>query len=178
MLEQLDTVHDVTIRDMTTDDLERVLQINEANVPEVGPVDLERLRFIVTESTMSVVVVDHAENGDGPDEGVVVGFCVVLAPGSSYDSVNYLWFMDRYNAAYYLDRVAFDASAQGKGLGSALYAEVDRRLAEIGADLTLEVNIDPPNEPSLAFHRKHGFVEVGRHMSKGIEVSLMHKPTK
>ena len=56
---------------------------------------------------MSVVVVDHAESGDGPDEGVVVGFCVVLAPGSSYDSVNYLWFMDRYDDAYYLDRVAF-----------------------------------------------------------------------
>ena len=165
----------MTIRDMTTDDLDRVLEINDANVPEVGEVDLDRLRFIVSESPIALVVENSA---DTDEPGEVVGFCLVLAPGSTYDSVNYLWFMDRYSEAYYLDRVAFDASAQGKGLGSALYAEVDRRLAELGADLTLEVNLDPPNEPSLAFHRKHGFVEVGRHMSKGIEVSLMHKPTK
>jgi hypothetical protein len=86
--------------------------------------------------------------------------------------------MDRYETSYYLDRVAFDAAAQGQGLGSALYAEVDRRLRDIGTGLTLEVNIDPPNEPSLAFHRKHGFIEVGRQMSKGIEVSMMHKPAE
>ena len=166
------TVPIVTIRKMTSDDLARVLEINEANVPEVGPLDLERLRFIVDESAMALVVVD----GDADCE-TVVGFCLVLAPGSTYDSVNYVWFMDRGDQAYYLDRVAFDASAQGKGLGSALYAELGRRLDEVGADLTLEVNLDPPNEPSLAFHRKHGFVEVGRHVSKGIEVCLMHRTT-
>jgi predicted GNAT superfamily acetyltransferase len=154
---------------MITADLERVLEINEANVPEVGPVDMDRLRFLVDESAFSLVV---------DVDGVVAGFCVVLAKGSSYDSVNYLWFMERYNDALYLDRVAFDATAQGQGLGSALYGEVDRRLAEHDLELTLEVNVDPPNEPSLAFHRKHGYIEVGRQMSKGIEVSLMHKPTK
>jgi len=173
ILVHLGTVPVVTIRDMTNNDLERVLEINEANVPEVGPADLERLGFIVGESAMALVVVDDSPDG----RETIIGFCLVLAPGSTYDSINYLWFMQRYPDAYYLDRVAFDASAQGKGSGTALYAEVDRRLAEVGADLTLEVNIDPPNEPSLAFHRKHGFVEVGRHVSKGIEVSLQHKPT-
>ena len=148
-------------------DLDRVLEINVANVPEVGPVDADRLQFLVDESAFSLVV-------DVDD--VIAGFCVVFGQDSSYDSVNYRWFMDRYDDAHYLDRVAFDASAQGQGLGSALYTEVDRRLCELGVGLTLEVNIDPPNEPSLAFHRKHGFVEVGRQMSKGIEVSLMHKP--
>jgi predicted GNAT superfamily acetyltransferase len=154
---------------MTAADLERVLEINEANVPEVGPVDMDRLRFLVDESAFSLVV---------EVDGVIAGFCVVLATGSSYDSVNYLWFMERYDDALYLDRVAFDAAAQGKGLGSALYGEVDERLAEQGLGLSLEVNVDPPNEPSLAFHRKHGFIEVGRQMSKGIEVSLMHKTAK
>ncbi len=162
-------MHAVTIRDMAPADLERVLEINEANVPEVGPLDADRLQFLVDESAFSLVV--EADNA-------IAGFCVVLGQASSYDSVNYLWFMEHYDDVHYLDRVAFDASAQGQGLGSLLYGDVDRRLAKLGVGLTLEVNIDPPNEPSLAFHRKHGYVEVGRQMSKGIEVSLMHKPTK
>ncbi len=151
---------------MTVADLDRVLEINQANVPEVGPVDLERLSFIVDESVFALVV---------EVDGDVVGYCLVLGPGSTYDSVNYRWFMERYDDAYYLDRVAFDAGAQGQGLGSQLYVELDRRIAELGVSITLEVNLDPPNEPSLAFHRKHGYVEVGRQMSKGIEVSLLHK---
>lgn len=168
-----------TIRDLTDADLHRVLEINQANVPEVGDVDLDRLRFIVDESAIALVVETPAgANVTGANmtgANMIAGFCVVLPPGSTYDSVNYRWFMERYDDAYYLDRVAFDATTQGRGLGSALYRDLDRRLTNSDMALTLEVNIDPPNEPSLAFHRKHGFVEVGRQMSKGIEVSLMRK---
>ena len=158
---------DVLIRDLTDDDLARVHEINQANVPEVGSVDAERLAFIVAESELALVV---------ELDGAVVGFCLVLGPGSTYDSVNYRWFMDRYDDVWYLDRVAFDESAQGRGLGTALYVEVARRMAGSGLPLALEVNVDPPNEASLAFHAKHQFVEVGRQTAKGIEVSLMLRP--
>ena len=52
--------------------------------------------------------------------------------------------------------------ARGRGVGRALYTEVDRQMAAIdGADhLALEVNVDPPNEGSLRFHAGLGFVEV------------------
>ncbi|MFT4658163.1 MAG: putative GNAT superfamily acetyltransferase, partial [Ilumatobacter sp.] len=158
------------IRRITDDDLDRVLEINAANVPEVGEVDEEQLRFIVSESALALVV-------ESDDE--IAGFCLVLGPGSTYDSVNYLWFMDRTPDALYLDRVAFDQRFQGRGLGSVLYAEVSRLMSSDhpnASELTLEVNIDPPNEPSLSFHRKHGFTEVGRQLSHGIEVSLMSRP--
>ena len=167
---ELGTVCDVTIRDMVEADLPQVWEINEANVPEVGLVNLEQMRFIAGECAVQLVV---------DVDGAIAGFCLVLAHGSAYDSINYAWFMERYPTDWYLDRVAFRAAAQGKGLGSQLYAEVERRLNSAGATgLTLEVNIDPPNEPSLAFHKKHGFVEVGQQTSHGIEVSLMHKPSK
>lgn len=157
------------IRDIVDDDLPRILAINEANVPEVGPLDADRLRFLVEESAIGLSL---------DQDDALVGFCLVLAPGSTYDSVNYTWFMEHHPSSLYLDRVAFDESARGKGLGRALYGEVDRimRAGHPSADaLTLEVNIDPPNEPSLGFHRALGFVEVGRQMSKGIEVSLMKR---
>ena len=160
-----------TFRPIAPRDLDRVAEINEANVPEVGAVDRDRLAFLVAESAIALAV-------DVDD--VVVGFCLVLPPGSEYDSINYRWFAERYPSAMYLDRVAFDESARGRGMGTALYAEVGRIMFEhhpTADALTLEVNVDPPNEPSLRFHRKLGFHEVGRQIAHGVEVSLMRRPT-
>ena len=175
------------IRPTRDDDLPRLLEINQANVPEVGSIDLDRMAFLVEESAIALTVVDgdgDGDDGDGDDgggdgDGEIVGFCLVLPPGSTYDSVNYRWFMERHDDVLYLDRVAFDERFQGRGLGSALYAEVERVMADEHprmTALTLEVNVEPPNEPSLRFHVKHGFEEVGRQQSKGIEVGLMLKP--
>ncbi len=163
------------VRPIAQTDLARALEINQANVPEVGPVDGERLAYLVDESTIALAVDASGTPGDDPE---LAGFCLVLGPGSTYDSVNYAWFMSRYDDAMYLDRVAFDARFQGRGLGGVLYAEVARLMREEHAELprlTLEVNLDPPNPGSLAFHAKHGFVEVGQQVSKGIVVSLMQR---
>lgn len=154
------------IRPLASTDLDRVLAINEANVPEVGSVDLARLEFIVAESPIALVA-------EVDDE--VAGFCLVLDEHSSYDSVNYRWFIERFDRFMYLDRVAIEASARGRGLGRALYDEVDRLMAARGGveRLALEVNVDPPNEPSLAFHARLGFAEVGQQDTPyGIRVSM------
>lgn len=157
------------LRRLTDADLQRVLDINQANVPEVGDATAVHLTRLVATSSISLVSTVDAE---------VAGFCIVFGPDADYDSVNYQWFTEHHPTAMYLDRVAFDARFHGRGLGSKMYAEVDRLIRHehpAATGLTLEVNIDPPNEPSLAFHRKLGFGEVGRQMSHGIEVSLMHR---
>jgi len=42
----------------------------------------------------------------------------------------------------------------------------------------LEVNADPPNEGSLRFHARLGFVEVGQQDTPyGIRVSMQMRPT-
>ena len=154
------------IRAIEPDDLERIVEINAANVPEVGAVDAARMAFIV----------DHSPIALGVElDGTVVGFCLVLGADAPYDSVNYRWFTDRYDRFMYLDRVAFVAEARGQGLGTLLYDEVDRLMrAHDDADhLALEVNVDPPNEGSLRFHARLGFVEVGQQDTPyGIRVSM------
>ena len=151
-------------------DLELVLEINEANVPDVGTLDAAGLAHLFDQAALNLVVTDT----DG-----ILGFCMVFAPQADYQSVNYQWFMNRYEHMLYLDRVAFDERSTGRGLGRALYDEVDRLMrAEhpTATGLTLEVNAVPPNERSLAFHAAMGFSEVGRQMSHGFEVSLMMRP--
>ncbi len=48
-----------------------------------------------------------------------------------------------------------------QGLGSRLLAELERQAGERGIR-TILAPISSLNEPSLAFHRRHGFVEAGR----------------
>lgn len=155
----------IGVRTIAPADLDRILTINEANVPDVGSVDADRMAFLLDASPIALAV----ELGD-----TIVGFCLVLPSNSPYDSVNFRWFTERYDDFMYLDRVAFDARAQGRGLGTLLYAEVDRAMTELGATrLALEVNVDPPNDQSLAFHARRGFVEVGQQDTPyGIRVSM------
>lgn len=159
------------LRDYRPGDLETIHQINQGEVPAVGTETITDLGDIADQSTIALV----AEIDD-----TIAGFCLVLAPGADYDSLNYLWFSERYGDFVYLDRVAFPAAFQGRGHGRAMYAAVERLAAQrrsTATHLTLEVNLRPRNDQSLAFHARLGFEEVGqRETSYGTLVSLMAKP--
>lgn len=161
----------VNLRRYRCDDLAVVHAINQGEVPAVGTETVEALEHIADESTIALV----AEVEDR-----VAGFCLVLAPGADYDSMNYVWFSQRYVDFIYLDRIAIAPEFQRRGIGQSMYAEVER-LATVRhpavTEFTLEVNLRPRNDQSLAFHSRLGFVEVGqRETDYGALVSLMAKP--
>ncbi len=142
-----------------------MLDINQANTPALGDEDLDSMVQLLQWSQIAL--------GCEVD-GTLVGFCLVMSPGLPYASSNYRWFCDRYDDFAYLDRVGFASDHQGRGYGSALYDEVERRAD--AAWFTLEVNLKPLNEGSLRFHERRGFTEVGQHISSsGKLVSLMAK---
>jgi uncharacterized protein len=153
------------IRDIRADDLPAIHAINEAATPAVGDASLEKLADITRECCIALVA---------EIDGAVAAFCQVLPPRANYGSLNYAWFRERYDDFLYLDRVAVIASQRGRGIGTDLYREVERRAR--GRWFTLEVNLRPRNEGSLRFHARHGFVEVGqRETEYGALVSLMAK---
>lgn len=158
------------VRDLTPADLPRVLELNNAAVPAVGLLDAPGLaRLAELAVTALVAEVD----------GEVVGFCIVLAPGVDYGSVNYGWFDERYDRFAYLDRVAIDPAFQGRGIGRELYDRVEAEAITRGdADLfCLEINVRPRNDTSLAFHERLGFTEVGQQETPyGARVSLQTRP--
>jgi uncharacterized protein len=152
------------LRPMTDDDVERVLALNAAHVDLLSPMDRARLDALRGWSTRCDVIVA---------DGMVAGFVIVMGPGTGYDSANYRWFTHRYGDAFhYLDRVVVDDAFRRRGLASAVYDVVEAAAAERGR-LALEVNLDPPNQASLAFHRARGYTEVGQLGPTGHTVSLM-----
>ena len=160
----------MAVRFLVPTDLDRVLALNESGVPGVGAINAPRLAHLVDQSSIALVATI-----DEPPYEVVAGFCLVLGPGADYGSVNYRWFCDRYDDFVYLDRVAIAPEFQGRGLGRALYEDVERRAD--AAWFLLEVNLRPRNDASLAFHDRLGFVEVGQQETDyGTLVSLMAKP--
>ncbi len=61
-----------------------------------------------------------------------------------------------------------------RGLAGFVYDAMEDVARPFGR-MTLEVNVDPPNLGSLAFHERRGYVEVGRLGDPGHVVGLMAK---
>jgi uncharacterized protein len=128
-----------------------VLSLNNAHAAELSWLDGERLRLWLRQAF-------HARR-----IGEVYGFLLAFDESAAYDSPNYLWFRQRYRRFVYVDRVVVAPAARGRGLAGLLYADLFDHAARAAHDIVVcEVNRDPPNPASDAFHAAQGFAEVGR----------------
>jgi predicted GNAT superfamily acetyltransferase len=79
-----------------------------------------------------------------------------------YRSPNYLWFRERYTSFAYVDRIIVAEHARGRGLARQLYEALFVKAKGDGHEIVAcEVNSDPPNPGSDAFHAAMGFAQVG-----------------
>jgi len=149
---------------MVDEDVVDVLQLNADHVELLSPLDASRLADLRRWATRADVIIS---------DGQTAGFVLVFGPGTAYDSENYRWFSERYGTQFdYLDRIVIDDRFRRRGLASAVYDAVEESALP-RERLVLEVNIDPPNQPSLEFHRLRGYREVTQLGEPGHRVSLM-----
>lgn len=81
---------------------------------------------------------------------------------SNYKSPNYLWFRIRYPRFVYVDRVVVTEAAKRRGHARRLYTDLMKHARAAGHDrVVCEVNTNPPNPGSDAFHATLGFSEIG-----------------
>jgi len=147
-------VRGVRIRDAQAGDFDAILALNEASVSLLSPLSPRRLAGLHAQAALHRV----AER-----EGEVIGFLLAFREGADYDSLNYLWFAERYPQFLYVDRVVVADAARGQGVGALLYRDMLEFAAASGARLvTCEFDIDPPNPLSEQFHARFGFREAGR----------------
>jgi len=160
-----------TPRPIVATDLSELAVLNEAAVPAVNSLGLAGLTAHVPRCDVAVAIDD--------DAGSPVAFVLALVPGAEYDSENYRWFSAHRPGSLYVDRIVVAPSQHGRGLGRELYAAVAARAAVLGLpEITCEVNLEPPNPGSLAFHARLGFAQIGEQVTKGgtVRVALLARP--
>lgn len=88
---------------------------------------------------------------------------IALDQDAAYDNPNFAWLSARFERFVYIDRVVVAEHAQGRGLAGALYEALKHQARLQGQTrLVCEINLDPPNPGSVAFHQRLGFEQVGQ----------------
>ena len=140
------------LRELSRADWPQVLALNLASEHHLSALDGTRLQHILSLAHRSLVV----EAG-----GEVVAFAIAMAPAAPYDSRNYRWFAAHLERFLYLDRIAVAGSFRRRGIATQIYDAMEATAGSLGR-LVCDVNLEPPNDASLAFHVARGYREVGR----------------
>jgi hypothetical protein len=139
------------ILDLLPTDIPAVLALNNAHAVETSMLDEPGLAELL----------NCAFYARGIDGGVN-GFLLAMDHRAPYANQNSIWFKKRRSSFVYIDRVIVAESSGGQGLGTKLYLDLIRAAYDAGHDsLACEVNIDPPNPGSEAFHAAMGFSVIG-----------------
>jgi uncharacterized protein len=128
-----------------------LLALNNTHAEELSWLQPRRLEYLVEHAFMARRI------------GHLDAFIVAFDQDAPYDSPNFLWFRDRYPRFVYVDRIVVAPWARGRGYARLLYRDLFYQATKAGHErVVCEVNAQPPNPASEAFHAALGFTEVGR----------------
>jgi predicted GNAT superfamily acetyltransferase len=145
-----DTIARLTAADLADAAGEALLALNNAHAEALSWLEPARLAHLVSEAFVARRI------------GVADALLLTFDRAADYDSPNFLWFRARYQTFVYVDRIVVADGARGRGLARRLYDDLFAAARAAGHErIVCEVNCDPPNPASDAFHAALGFVAVG-----------------
>ncbi|MEP3655659.1 MAG: GNAT family N-acetyltransferase [Litorimonas sp.] len=152
------------IKDIRPEHHKRILKLNAEFVYWLSPLDHDELSQLLSHA-------DYARQADDAT-GVLIGY----AHDVDYpDHWNLEWLRPRLQNFFYIDRIIIDGTAQGRGLGQALYADVAEYARLRGYSwLACEVNTVPDNPGSHAFHLRDGFHSLGEQSCAGKDKAVRY----
>ena len=159
----------VAVRDAVEGDEDFILALNAACTPAVADMSRQDYRDIAGWAHRVLVAELDSKS---------CGFLILIRPGSAYPSDNYAWFEAKFDHHLYVDRIAVSDWARGEGVGRTLYDEALRMAKALGEQrITAEVNEQPPNPESMAFHTRLGFRFLHSRPSRhGKVVAMLERP--
>jgi predicted GNAT superfamily acetyltransferase len=140
------------IKDLRGDAAARavLLEVNNASARETSLMSLEKFDRMIASARVGTFIAPSA------------AFLLAFAQSDDYDGGHFLWFRGRFEKFIYIDRVVVAAPYRRHGLGRVLYADLLRQAEQLGhTHIVCEVNTQPPNPISDAFHAAQGFTQVG-----------------
>lgn len=139
-----------TIDPLEGSDLQPVLALNNLHAEELSWLEAERLEQLAGAAFVGTRI------------GDLDAFLLTFDQDADYDSPNFLWFRERYPRFVYVDRVVVAVHARGRKLARLLYEDLFEKARAAGHEIVCcEVNSEPPNPASDAFHAALGFREAG-----------------
>lgn len=127
-----------------------LLALNNRNARETSLLSREKFDVLIASASVATFI--------PPSDAYLIAF----AHTDAYDGVHFLWFRTRLDTFLYNDRVVVAESRRRHGLGQLLYEDLFKRAEELGhSNIVCEVNSQPPNPSSDAFHAALGFVAIG-----------------
>ncbi len=127
-----------------------MLALNNEHAAELSWLEPEQLSKMIAEAFYARRI------------GKLEAFLLAFDQSADYQSPNFHWFRERYSRFVYVDRIAVAARARGRGHARRLYEDLFEKAENAGHSIiACEVNSDPPNPASDAFHAALGFSEVG-----------------
>jgi uncharacterized protein len=131
-------------------DLDALIVLNNDHAVELSLVTPDSFRALVAEAWLAIAPSDNA------------ALLLVFDQDAAIEGPNFEWYKARHARFLYIDRVVVAAGARGRGLARKLYETAFAAGGAAGFELIgCEVNLDPPNPASDAFHAALGFSEVG-----------------
>jgi len=146
----MDQIEALSPEDLTGPTGAALLALNNANARELSWLEPDRLAHLVDRATFAHRV-GHAD-----------ALLLAFDQDGDYDGTHFRWFRAHRDRFVYVDRIVVAETARGRGLARSLYLNLFAQARNLGHDrIVCEVNADPPNPASDAFHAGLGFVPVG-----------------
>ena len=140
-------------------DEDAILALNEAHRTQTSALDAPMLDALLSQA-LHVGLRNRGRDA----------FLIALDQDALSGSPNFQWFKTRYRRFVYIDRVIVAPAKRGRGIARGLYEELFAAAEQASHSLVAcEVNIEPPNPASDAFHEALGFSEIGRAVIHGGE---------
>ena len=137
------------LRELREEDQEALLLLNNSSTPAVNTLTLKELQSI-----LSLAEKCWVEEIDSD----LAAALIIIGPDQNYSSDNYTWLETQFSNYCYVDRIMVNQNHKRRGLGKKLYQELEKHAQREGDEILLcEVNIEPPNPQSIAFHTQLGW---------------------
>ncbi len=128
----------------------QLLALNNAHATELSFLESDEMQAMIGEACVALCTDDGS------------AFLLAFDQAADYSSPNFLWFRERFDRFVYVDRICVAPEQRGRGIARCFYEAVFEHARTSGAGrVVCEVNEDPPNPASDAFHAALGFKEVG-----------------